>query len=142
MAPAATSTVSVPTRTARIIGAVCMECPSVPEYACRAVFFADRSLQELIFLSIDRTRHSSSKCSLVGSVSQGARALAFFIPESSHGQQVSVYEYTFRTCERTQNPDIVLFDSYNFNGTTTAIFFSTLPRPGCRDETASYGYYH
>src|SRR2546430_2181230 len=33
VAAGAISTVSVPTRTARIIGAVCMECPSVPEYA-------------------------------------------------------------------------------------------------------------
>ncbi len=59
---------------------------SIQEYARRAVFFADHSLLELIFLSLGRTRHSS-KCSPISSVSRGARL--FLIPKSSGGRKGS-----------------------------------------------------
>ncbi len=57
---------------------------SIQEYSRRAFFFADHSLLELIFPSLDRTRHSS-KSSLIISVSRGARP--YRIPKSSEGPE-------------------------------------------------------
>src|SRR6267143_334256 len=59
---------------------------SIQEYTRRAFFFADHSLLELIFPSLDRTQHSS-KSSLISSDSLGARP--YLIPKSSGGQEGS-----------------------------------------------------
>src|SRR5258707_15812179 len=84
MAPATTATASVPRRTTRNISAVRKGYPSIQEYSRRAFFFADHSLLELIFPSLDRTR-GSSKCPLISSLSRGARP--YRIPKSSEGPE-------------------------------------------------------
>jgi len=56
---------------------------SIQEYTRRAVLFAAYSLVELIFLSLDRTRHFQVRP--INSLSSGARS--FLIPKSSAGRE-------------------------------------------------------